>query len=68
MTNIHVAEAAIAKLDVAPGDTVGVRTDRILLPEDIDCLRTTMRSALPPGVNVVILDGGFTLEVLKAAA
>ena len=56
---------SIAKLDLAPGDIVVVRTLHPITRETAEVIRDRMRAVIGKEQGVLILDGGLELAVLK---
>ncbi|MFX4223541.1 MAG: hypothetical protein ACMVO3_22715 [Thalassobaculum sp.] len=54
----------ITKLNVEPGDVVVVKTAKVLAPAHRDNLHRKL-SGLLPGAEVVILEDGMSLDVVK---
>jgi hypothetical protein len=58
--------AGIQVLRASPGDLVVLRHPDHLRHEIVDRLREGFKDLLPPGVQVVVLEGGLSIEaVLK---
>lgn len=51
----------LAKLQLAPGDSLAVTVPGRLSPEQFHCLRHYLEASLVRGVKFVILDAGRTL-------
>ena len=58
---------AIAKLDIQPGDTAILKTDMMLNVAQRNALVDGFRTCVP-GVKVVVLSMGVSLDVLKKAS
>lgn len=52
-------------LQVRPGDTLVVTTDRNLHNEQRARLAEHVKARVPEGVNVMVLDGGLQLQVVR---
>lgn len=65
MTNLE--EAAISKLELAPGDVLVVHVKAILTREMAMRAREQFREFVPDGVKVLIIDGGTELSKLTRA-
>ena len=57
----------VQRLELKPGDRIVVRVADRLSMRVADILRTRVSEWLPPGVEVLILDQGMTLEVVEAS-
>lgn len=53
----------VQRLELKPGDRIVLRTGTRLSMHEADILRSRISAWLPPGVKILILDQGMTLEV-----
>jgi len=60
-----IARFEIAKLELAPGDIVVVKTELHLSKEQTGYIENFVRQHIPDDCDVMVLGGGLTIEVLK---
>lgn len=63
--NMTVLEVGISNLQLKPGDTLVVRTDRLYNDEQYQKLLSHVQAVLPDDARALILPPGITLEVLE---
>ena len=68
MSAEDVIVRAVERLAVSPGDTIVLRVPRILRAEDCSRLAGCLQTFAPPGVNVLVLDGGMEIAVVEDAS
>lgn len=57
----------IKRVEFKPGDTLVLRVDRPLRIEEAELMRSQI-NRLIPGVPVIVLERGMSLEILSGAA
>jgi hypothetical protein len=62
-----VGDAEIGKLDLAPGDILVVKVDRMIPSETADRIAAHVKPKLPDGVQVLVIDPAIELSVLTRA-
>lgn len=62
-----VGDLEIAKLQLAPGDVLVVKIDRMVPSEVLDRLQSHVAVKVPDGVKVLVIDPAITLSVLTRA-
>lgn len=55
----------VQRLRLKPGDCVVLSTDRLLTPKQADFIRTRTMEHLGGGIPIIILAGGFKIELLE---
>lgn len=66
MSTTELMIEAVSRLSVSAGDTVVLRTDRVLRIEQIAHMRAVVKATVPAGVDCLVLDGGVRLGVLTS--
>lgn len=61
-------ELKVQRLQLQPGDTLVVSTERYLSVTQRDALVATLKGTLPAGVPVFVADGGLTMSTIRHRA
>jgi hypothetical protein len=61
----EIAHFEIAKLNLAPGDIVVVKSDLHLTKDQTNYIDAMIRQHIPEGCEVMVLGGGLDIAVLK---
>lgn len=64
-TAVRPLELSIAKIAIAPGDTVVITCDRFLTKEQVEHIKTGVAAA-SPGVKAMVLHGGLRATAVLA--
>jgi len=63
----EVTRFEIAKLELAPGDILVVKTELILSKEQTAYIETMFKQHIPESCSVMVVGGGLDIGVLKKA-
>jgi hypothetical protein len=65
MPDVECATFAVAKLSLSPADTLVVKYNGTLTPEDLRKVQLYWKEILPLDCNLLVLDENFDISVLS---